>query len=103
MLARPPHIVWRDAFGDELLMPAVVVELDQAVVDALDEAKTIEEIRVALAGIELRRLAERAADVADDIPPRRTVARRHHFVDGVVRVLEIGAVEQHQDDEQALI
>ena len=71
MLTGPPHIVRRDPFGEQLLMPSVIVELHQAVADARDEAETIEQIGIALAGIELRGLAERAADVADDIPPQR--------------------------------
>src|SRR3989442_889404 len=38
-LAHPPHIVGRDAFGEQFLMPSVITEVDEAVVHAVDEAR----------------------------------------------------------------
>ena len=48
------------------------------------------------------RIAERRTDVAHDNPARRP-SRQRHFVQGVVGVLEIGAVEHQQDDQQSLV
>src|SRR5262249_25589527 len=101
--ARPSDVVDRDAIAKKFLMPAVIAELYVASADARDELLVREEFGIAALGIEPARLAERSADIADDIPPRGAFARLLQLVKRVVRVLQIGAVEHHQDDEQAAI
>ena len=45
-LARPPHVGWRDPVSDEFLMPAVILELDEAVLDPFNEAAALECVHI---------------------------------------------------------
>ena len=47
-------------------------------------------------------LAERGTQVLDDVPAL-TLSGARDFVDGVVLVAQVGAVEQHHRDDQASV
>jgi hypothetical protein len=75
----------------------MIVELDEAVLDAADERLAREDIRVSALRRQTRGLAQRRAQVADDIAARHAFPGLFHVVDDVVLVLEIRAVEHHQN------
>ncbi len=84
-------------------MPAVIVELDEAARDALDERFALEDLGIAALGRQATRLAERRAEVAHDIPVTNAFAVSLDFVQRVILVLDVRTVEHHQDDEEPLI
>src|SRR5436190_6113923 len=101
-----PSDVGRSDVLSELLVASVVIEIDHPVLDALDEARPLELPVVAARGVEAAELTERGADVAYDIPAmrrRRTVTRFAHGIQRVVRVLQIGFVEDQHEDTQSVV
>ena len=60
---------------EQLLMPAVIVELDDAVLHTGDERLALEDVRVSTPRSQRPGLAERGAEIADDIPLRSSVRR----------------------------
>src|SRR5262245_22057585 len=83
-------------------MEAPIPELDGRPIDALDEAFLLESVDRVPVRIQLSGFSQRCAEVANDIPSRRTVPRWIGNVDAIVRILQVGAVQHQQDDEQAL-
>src|SRR5450432_1286609 len=84
-------------------MPAVIVELDEAAGDALDERLALEDLGIAALRCQAAGLAERSAEVAHDVPMADPFAASLDFVQRVVLVFDVRAVEHHQDDEEPLI
>src|SRR5262245_27037595 len=83
-------------------MEAPIPELDGRPVDTLDEAFLLESVDRVPVRIQLSGFSQRCAEVANDIPSRRTVPRWLGIVDAVVRILQVGAVQHQQHNEQAL-
>src|SRR5258708_2293314 len=95
--------VLRRDLTKQLLMAAVIVETDEAVLDVQDEGTAIEEVGVRARRHEAPSLAECGAQIANHVPAFGSVARLRHLIQGVVDVLEVRAVEDREDDEQASI
>ena len=64
-IARPSHIVRRNAVAVELLMPAVIAEFDAPVVNALDEPQAAKQVGIVALRIEASGLAEGGSEIAD--------------------------------------
>src|SRR5262249_23191988 len=102
-LTDPSHILDGNVLH-QLLMAPVEGEPHEAVVDAADERLPLEALDVAAARIHPPRLAERRAEILDDIPVARALARvAGDLVQLVVLVLQVGAVQDDQQDEEALV
>src|SRR5262249_12510025 len=101
-LARPYDIVGRDRF-QQLLVPAAVVEPHEPVLHTDDESLAREDVGIAALRRQTTGLAECGAEIADHVPMLHDDASLADLVKRVVRVLEIGAVEQYQDHEQPLV
>src|SRR2546422_3139389 len=102
-LGDPLHFLRRDAVLHQLAVPAVIVELDEPVLDVGDERVALEEVDDAALRMQARGFSERRPKIADDVPALDLVAGGLHVVQRVVDVLEIRAVEHHEDDEQSLV
>ena len=83
-------------------MQRVIVELDEAVADARDVARAFEQVEIVARRRQAAGASERVADIAHDVPAF-AAAVILELVDGVVRVLQVRAVEHHQDRQQPLI
>src|SRR5262245_50157591 len=97
-----PADIFRCDPREELLVPAAVVKLHEAVRDAGYERFPIEDIRIAALRSQFASFAERGAEITNDVPAARGLSALH-IIQRVVFVLEVRAVEHHQDDEQSLI
>src|SRR5262245_66058423 len=84
-------------------MHGVVAEVDEPVAHADDEWLAFELRRVVRGRIEPADFAESRSQITDDKPTSDVTLRRLQFVECVVRVLQVGAVEQHENDEESLI
>src|SRR5581483_10208817 len=94
--ACPRGIVWRDAFVEEILMQAVIVEREEAAGAAGDERRFAEQRRIAAHRRQASGFAERRPEIADDEPRHGDVALTE-LIQRVVRVLQVRAVEDQQD------
>src|ERR1041385_2208127 len=102
---RPLHVLARDAVAQQLgVQAAVIAKHDEVAVHIRDEARLLKHVQVVPPRRDAAGTSEREPEIADDVPLLRRPARPVVvLVQGVVRVLQIGAVEQQQDDEQPLI
>src|SRR5688572_24280378 len=82
-------------------MPAAIVEDDGVVLDALDKRLALEQFSVAALRFESPCVTQRHPDVSDHEETAWS-GRGAQFVQRVVRVLDVGAVEHQKDDEQSL-
>src|SRR5262249_49849412 len=101
-LAGPPDVVGRNA-PEQLLMPAVIVELDETVLHAGDERFMLEHVDVSALRREPARLAQSRAQISNDVPSLGAFTWFFERIERVVLVLHIRAVEHHQDDEESLV
>ena len=99
---RPRHVTWGNVL-EQLLVPAVIVELDETVLHAGDERLALEDVGVAALPRQTSGLTERRAEIADHIPAVHRSTLVLQLVERVVLVFEIRAIEHHQDDQQALV
>ena len=79
LLSLPSHSLAQATSPGEMclnnsLMPAVIVELDEAVLDAGNEGLAREDIGIAALRRQTSGLAERGAEIADDVPLRDALA-----------------------------
>src|SRR5215468_11058864 len=84
-------------------MPAAVIELNEAVCDALDERLPFEDVGIAALRRQAVGLPEGRTKIANHVPVLRAFAGLFHFIENVVLVLDVRAVEHHQDDQQPLV
>src|SRR5262245_3266161 len=101
-LSGPPHVVGPDALLKQLRMRASSAELDEAVSHACDEPALLVPAGIVAARTRAAAVAERGPQIADDIPMFDFAVGRHP-IERVVRVFQIGAVEEQQDGEQTLM
>jgi hypothetical protein len=81
----------------------VIVELDEAVLHTVDEGLALEDIGIAALRRKTRGLTEGRTEVANRIPLVDASSLFLHLVEHVVLVLDVRAVEHHQDGQQSLI
>src|SRR6266849_1224821 len=102
-LARPHHIVRPNTMIDQISVDRVIVERHKPAADTADEPNLLEDIRLVLLRVETADLPERRPEIAHDKPIRWFLVPPLDLVQRIVLVLEIRAVEHHQDDEQAFV
>src|SRR5712691_1219465 len=100
---RPLDVARRNAAMDQGLIDRAVVELDVPIGDSGDESTPLEEGGVVLLRIESLGRPEGASEIADRVPPLGLLVGPFYLIHGVVLVLEIGAIERDQNDEESLI
>src|ERR1041385_597440 len=98
-LPRPLH-VGRANHRHQLLMATGIIELDVIAVDRGDESMLLEALEAVAARVHLAGLTEGGAEIAYDKPARRAFSGFVKFVDAVVVVLQVRAVEHQQHDQQ---
>src|SRR5438093_6511274 len=102
-LARPAHVVGSDR-AQQFLMASLVAERHASVRRAADEGFVLERLDIAARRIEAAGRAERRPQILHDVPAPRAFARFAFDLEHLVAwILEIGAVENHHQREQAVL
>src|SRR5258708_39320620 len=84
-------------------MPAVIVELDEAVFHTGDKGLVLKNVWVPALRSQTSSLTQRRAEIANDIPALDARSVFFDLVERVVLILQVGTIEHHQHHQQSLV
>src|SRR5258706_2890301 len=87
-VTRPDDVVRRNSL-EQLLMPAVIVELDRTVRDVRNKGLTLKDVDIAATPCKAAGFPKRRPEIAYHVPMLWTVAGLLHFIECVVLVFQI--------------